>query len=366
MNRFIFVLTLGLLACGDDDTKKSETDPNNTVNNTNNVASNNTNPNNNPNNNTSNNVSSNVADALWAMLCDATFECPSPDLVALIGRYPSAQACRAAAPPPLFDFPNFDDAIARGTVIYDETKAETCLTAWQAEICEMSFVDPPAECDDVAVGTVAEGGTCLDGIECVRGLECVREGNACEGTCQKNCGAFSCTDDEICTESGCVARGAIGDSCNDFDECRRGLYCVNNTCAAGDTTPEGSACQLNGECAGDLKCIQGVCTDYQLAGPNQACAISDTPELCEPGSVCTDLALNGNELAGTCGAPKALGETCRVFYECEVGLTCDAPDVLTDGTCVALREVGQACMTAFDCETFVCEDNVCAAPATCE
>ena len=325
--------------------------------------SNNTTSNNTTSNNTSNNVSSiNVTEELWGLLCDSTFECPTPDLLAFIGRFPSAAACKAAGPPEFVGLPAFDQAIANGNATFDEAKAATCLAKWSDSICELSFAVPPAECDDVFVGQLGESATCIE-CECAPGLECQTEGNACQGTCEKDCGEFSCGADEYCTDTGCVTRGAIGDLCQDFDECARGSFCINGECANGNSTPEGGDCQLAGECVGDLVCVDGVCSNFSTAKRGQPCQIGEVSIFCEPGTVCSGLTLGEAALEGTCGDPVGDGAPCRFFYECAIGLKCSATDPLTPGTCVALGGLGSACTTPFDCSEGVCENDVCTSNA---
>ncbi len=359
-NLSLFVLIAGLVACGDDAKKSAAT--NNVSNNvSNNVTSNNT-ANNTPNNLTG----AEVATELWAMLCDSTFECPSPDLLAFVGRYPSAAACKAAEPPAFVNFPNFDEVQARGNATFNSAKAQTCLAKWRSTICELSFATPPPECDDVFVGSLPEGGACIDGSECADGRDCQRDSGVCEGTCENNCGEFNCLNSEFCSQTGCVELGAIGADCQDFDECTTGLFCIASVCSTGNSTAAGGECQLNGECSGDQTCLNSECTAFNPPTAGQPCTLGETSTFCAPGSVCTDLVLGDNQLDGTCGPPKKAGGECRVFYECEVGLTCDAPDFLTPGVCTALRANGAACTSQFDCESGACENDLCEPPATCQ
>lgn len=352
----LFVLFVGLAACGDD-AKKSET--------SNNVS-------NNVSNNTVNNTSSNnitgaeVASELWAMLCDSTFECPSPDLLAFVGRYPSAAACKNDAPPAFVNFPNFDKVQERGNAVYDAAKSATCLSAWRASICDASFANPPAICDEVFVGSLPEGGACIDNSECADGRSCRNDGDACEGVCENNCDEFNCLNSEFCSPTGCVELGALDADCNDFDECQSGLFCIDSKCSAGNTTAAGGDCQLNGECTGDQICAGGTCQTFDPPSAGQPCTLGEESTFCAAGSVCTNLMTGTNGFDGTCGPPKKSGEACRVFYECEIGLTCDAVDFLTPGVCTTLRANGETCGNLFDCQSGKCENDVCVAPAVCQ
>lgn len=355
----LFVLLMGLAACGDD-ASKSKTSNNVANNTTNNTTTNNT------TNNAPNNLASDdIAQALWGMLCDSTFECPSPDLLIIIGRYPSVEACKSAEIPSFLDFPDFDRELARGNTVYDSAKAAVCLEAWRGSICEGSFANPPPECDEVFVGTQLEGEECISETECAEGRTCEIATDACEGICANNCGDFNCLDTEFCSATGCVEKGALAASCESFEECQRGLYCINSICSTGGTTAERGECAFNGECSGDLICISSKCQPFDPPAAGEACTLGEFSTYCEAGSVCTDLVLGTDELDGTCGPTKAAGEECRVFYECATGLTCDAPDFVTPGVCTPLRAIGAACNNQFDCASGVCESDVCALPMVC-
>lgn len=357
-NFSLLVLIAGIAACGDDAKKSAAS--NNATNNASNNATNNA-SNNAPNNLTG----ADIAEELWALVCDATFDCPSPELLALAGRYPSAAVCKATAPPAFVNFPNFDKIRTRGNTTFDATKAQTCLSAWSASFCESGFT-APVECEEIFVGSLPEGATCVDNPECADGRECDREPNACEGMCSNNCGEFNCLKTEYCSDSGCVQLGGGGADCENLDECMAGLYCISSVCSVGDSTVAGADCQFAGECAGSQVCSNRKCAAFSPPAAGQPCVLGQNSTFCTPGSVCTDLVISNDQLKGTCGPPKKAGGECRIFYECEVGLTCDAANSLNAGVCAALRPNGDACTNQFDCQSGACESDLCSVPTTCQ
>lgn len=353
------VVMLTLAACGSPRGKSNSTsnDPNGNPN-----SSSNSNPNSNPNSLDGVDIGA----RLWSSVCDAVFNCPNvnPELLLVAGRFASEADCRSLGTFPGLDLgaEQLNASIDAGRVRYDSSKADECFAAVEAELCQGGGFEDLVECEGVVEGLIGEGQPCTGG-ECADGLNCPLQGEEeCSGVCMPNCGEAKCTGEQICdfeTET-CRDPGGIGDPCDWDGDCESALVCDDSVCMAAGMVPEGGDCSSRKECEDDLACIQGRCGSIDLVGSGSTCSLGgELTVICQPGTVCTDLEVDGEMLVGTCGPPKSGGAECRVTFECGWGLYCTAEDPLSIGTCEETLIDGAACTDDQQCQSLDCFDDVC-------
>jgi hypothetical protein len=147
----------------------------------------------------------------------------------------------------------------------------------------------------------------------------------------------------------CAERvSAILGACMPFEELDFLRYCgaiMTSSAAIGEP------CRAGGDIAPFCARGWGLCEDVCVALPREGEACLDI--FCGPGLVC-----RGD---GTCGAPRADGETCAGPDECLAPLRC------IGGTCGALRAEAAACEITKECAVgLVCAAGACAdGPASC-
>ncbi len=276
------------------------------------------------------------------VLCELLVEC--------IGLAPTVAACielteGSAAMNIMTDI----EAVEAGKTIYDGDAAATCLAALGEATCSE---DLDAICDEVFVGTVADGGSCYSKNEC-SGVkaECRTTG------CTMQCCLGSCLDTAL-VDGNCAVRGCPGDTecvfqdgntpekqcrssvlnapCLDDGGCGAGLRCSpGNTCQP-DLT-ENSSCDRNTECLSPLTCV----------GENQnpsdgTCRPVDTlNEICD-GYCRGDLYCNNDAGGlGTCQATLGMDATCTGVQECQSHLRCTL--IGPDRTCQPYPTLSMSC-----------------------
>lgn len=273
--------------------------------------------------------------------------------LARCGYMPDVESCRAST------FVDVDAglldlvaAVDRGTVGYDGDRAAECLSGMTDAGCSFADAAPPAACDEVFTGLVADGGDCWIDGECASGHCTPASGctdACCPGSCRitlppatpipigEDCSLGICVDEAYCPRDQvpplCTARAAADGSCTDPNGCQSGLYCAIDPDSGTGTcrTPpqEGEACDpaaavcarlddycdpltstcrvkepVGGDCAGGRRCVDyawcdpdGICAVYP--GPGQACDTA-APQPCLGALACA---------AGVCAAP-APGDPC--------------------------------------------------------
>lgn len=236
----------------------------------------------------------------------------------------------------------------------------------------------PARC--IARGDV--GDTCAQDSECDEGLGCIAstcalrlaEGAACvdgDDACDGFC--------SVCRPSSaggaahaCLDRGALGDGCDDDDDCRAHFLCAVGACAPAANL--GAACTSDAGCreglscddtaevcvatpgagdactSGGVQCAEGACVEG-------TCVVAAAGSACAADSHCDDVNLVclGASAPGVCGEAPALGASCSLSGACADGAYCNA------GSCVRLPAIGEACV--YDEGT---QDRVCGAGAYCD
>ena len=127
------------------------------------------------------------------------------------------------------------DAVERGSLIYDAARAGTCMADFAALSCsELNLDDPEAvgACDDVFMGQLADDASCLTDLECASQF---------------------CDGETIDGDPGvCRTKPILGEVCEVFD-CDDGLYCdgpgIDGICA--ETKADGADCTSDRECQSD-------------------------------------------------------------------------------------------------------------------
>ena len=285
-------------------------------------------------------------------VCDALLDCYGEALLAsFVGTDCEGSLGRR------FDegtLPQFEAAIADGTVIYDGARAGVCFDDLAALGCGVLTARlSSSACTDAVMGTVASGGACSITAQCAGDAFCSIDA-ACPGTCQ--------------------ARGASGTACTDDDACQSGLTCQAGTCRA----PAGAGAACGGAsaigCAGGLLCLgadgmmTGTCQSVTDALSAELGATCDprTSELCQPGLSCAATTFMPPTLAFTCvGRADPSGPcTFAVPDQCPTDQACDASPLTggsVTGTCRPLPGDGMACVNSRCAADTRCQDGVCRA-----
>ncbi len=251
-------------------------------------------------------------------------------------------------------------AVAAGRLKYDGTKAQGCLDATNAGFCSSLDSLDPAACSAVLVGTVKAGGTCSSvEPECEKGTTCIPDGSSrCAGICVadaaegRSCEQADCAEGFFCDDAStpriCVKRGDVGAACPSPGQCKEGLSCVSQKCAA----------------------------------PGQAGASCDryfATSTCAKGFYCLAQQLDATTGAwpGTCKAQIAAGSECGEGSECVSGLVCRGAflgpgNTVTAGSCTDPVDEGGSCVnnksgtfTITGCRYgLICQSGKCTRPPT--
>lgn len=219
-----------------------------------------------------------------------------------------------------------EDAVVKGTVVYNSAKVQECLDAIEAMGCSLFSSRLAGVCEQVLEGKVVAGGECTLNAECAGDLYCKVDA-ACPGKCGP--------------------REGEGGACKEDDACQSGLNCnkVKGLCekqggtgdACGLTNP---SCAITHVCVGadEAKKTAGTCkpmAEVFSAKAGAACNLMQGP-YCEAGQSCVVKTVV--PLAMECqGEIKADG-ACKLGApdQCEIGFFCDGTDATkgdVDGTC---------------------------------
>jgi hypothetical protein len=211
--------------------------------------------------------------------------------------------------------------------------ADACLAAFDKTLDGCDWVGPfapgpPAACQGIVKGLLAEGKKCRSSLECAGSLRCRGVGPTTPGTC-----APPKPNGELC--GGSVDSLATYVRQNDLDaqhpECATGK-CIKHRCA--DAVAEGGECQVTKDCQDGLQCLPGTASHPAAKGeppkPSRTCAKKPLPtegEAC-PGGACADPL---QCILNKCTSRKAGGAACTSDFECRGG--CLRSDGGTKGTC---------------------------------
>jgi hypothetical protein len=280
--------------------------------------------------------------------CESAVQC---------GTYPDQATCAGATSMDASMAPLMAE-VAAGIVKYDGEAANICVQAMERQTsqCKQSQQGrttlPPA-CDNMFVGTVANGAACVNDEECVSGA----------------CDRSACTD--ACCAGTCVVDGSgagtvpAGIACATNDDCVSGTYCATSEAASVCTAQldAGQTCDDNTQCVLGTACIMTpdsngalVCAEPPTTGqPCAAPGVCDSPkDFCDLASLTCQPRL----VVGAPCDPAAAG--CVAYAYCGAG-----------GTCVARGTVGAACDPPPAVSTclagLLCDGGACAsaAPPVC-
>lgn len=239
------------------------------------------------------------------------------------------------------------EAVQNGTVKYDEGTGADCIDSVRGASCNFEGLYEENACEDLFVGTVAQGGACAIDAECAGSAPC-------------NPTNVNCDSDVMCCPGTCGTAQVVvasGGSCGENDTCADGTYCKppattgNGTCTALITT-SGAACDSFFACANPMVCnlfaAAPTCETSAPSGgtcnPDQLIPCADGREHCDGATL-------------KCVGPLADGAPCETSSECANYASCT-------GTCQADLGVGATCNdTTPDCAgSLDCTNGTCQLP----
>jgi hypothetical protein len=333
-----------------------------------------------------------VASEYAVVICDVLADCTSEALVELLfapggGSYDCVEAATRSFEQR--NLPALEAAIAAGTIVYDGTAVDACLSGYAGLGCGFFSTREPQACRQVFAGTQALGEPCEINLECASADSYCAIDGMCPGTC--------------------TTRVGVGVTCTGDDACQNGLICQNGTCQAQPVA--GATCGgMSGlRCTGDQQCVgggdgePGTCRPWSAlltADVGAACDLSEgpfcrdglsfavtaiagmppvgtfaceaevgagaachaaVPDECPTGQYCGGLDLPMLDIEGTCMPLPAAGACAMTL----TGLACAAGSTCVAGTCTLLREIGGACASGAECYSGRCESGACVAADPC-
>jgi len=252
--------------------------------------------------------------------------------------------------------------VASGALVFDGVAAARCVDAVG---CGSFPLDPLLVCADALAGPVARGGACQADDDCAGDAHCAFGEAVCPGVCSASAAlGEGCAHDRDCAHAAgqVVICSGYGD---DDGVCRAALIdagaSVGGACGVsvvGDAVhftgcAPGSWCPAATHQCTALVAAGGACDDTSECALGLACSF--TTGTCEPISVAT-----------TAGAACGLGLGGEVVCDPLVHLRCDGtpPTCVTNDDPTTLAELGAPCHDDADCTTGVC-DTFDADPGTC-
>jgi len=327
-----------------------------------------------------------IRDMIVQLQCDAIMECAG-DIMSI---YLPGMDCESYFGRAFEDgdWPNMQDAVEDGRVIYHGEKVEACFDAWAALGCDMFTNRAPEICEEALEGTVDEGGDCTLDMECKGPMFCKIE-DACPGTCSaRQSEGATCESADAC-ENGltcddeleqCAVPGKAGDACNGGEPaCVLGLYCDQEE----DTQPgtckeisellvgeEDETCDLSSAwCKPGLSC---VVVNWTAAGPEAVCKPTvasgaacyiGLPNQCPPGEYCDADPQSTGSFEGKCVPSPGDGEPCASVatgVRCQPYHVCDANQV-----CQEMQRLDGDCANDDECHSANCASAKCSPTDPC-
>ena len=247
--------------------------------------------------------------------------------------FPGVAACGGGGGPVAFG--SYCDEYARITC--NAAQRCDCLGGYTVEMCLAVMLPDCRDSVETPVNSgrmsydAAEAGRCLSGVKSIIG-DCSLEGDDYPASC----------------DTMLVGNVPAGQECGEDGECRPGMKCRNDACAA--MPGDGQPCLDGSECAGDLYCGQDTqCHSHKGRGEN-----------CAEGSrVCGD-ELYCSGASQTCQPYPGSGRSCVDSYgTCAGELYCDAADRI----CREPMPAGSLCAGDEQCHSGDCAGGVCAEAA---
>jgi hypothetical protein len=192
-----------------------------------------------------------------------------------------------------------------------------CASATREHLQGCDWVGPlqpslPNACATLIKGGAEAGTQCQSSLECADGLYCRGLSPLAAGTC-----ALPAEPGQRC-ETPADPLASLTRSTDDPRHRVCNGLCLRGQCLA--QVAEGGRCHASSVCANGLSCVEGQC---------QSAALPQLGQACSPSPGCRDNALC---LAGTCTAPKAAGESCKLPFECR-SFHCEIAAGATTGQC---------------------------------
>jgi hypothetical protein len=239
-----------------------------------------------------------------------------------------------------------------------------------------AYISENAVCDEFAL--------CADGLSCVRN-SCVKLPTSSlpcfSGLCDPTAQCSASADGGLI----CSPKAGADAGCRSSQDCLPSLTCTINGCqplqlaTTGSLCVEGQRCPVGNTCIRTVVAAQGVCAPFLALGEScensnecldqLSCQVIDAgTRVCAPRSAaqapCTtarDCQLAHTCLGGFCQALPALGQACNATKQCRSG-NC-VRNTITDAglVCEALFGAGKDCQLDAECASKRCVQNRCLA-----
>jgi hypothetical protein len=220
-------------------------------------------------------------------------------------------------------------AMRHGAVELAEADANKCIDAFTKTLEGCDWVgpfppSPPAACQGILKGKIAQSQRCRSSLECAGDLRCAGVGPTATGRCVEGK-----PDGETC---GGIVDTLAGytrqiDLEKQHSECKN--KCIKRRCAPPAT--DGKPCQTTADCVAGLQCVAAPGPAPKIGMPTKTCTAgkvgTKAGDACPGGECEGDLQC----IKGKCAARKAGGEDCTVDFECRGG--CLKPDGGDKGKC---------------------------------
>jgi hypothetical protein len=352
----IFILLMGLLACGDDATTQPSL--------------------------TATEALDALEQARLEQVCAAAFDCGEagykPDLIALWPRaYKDKAECLASArvkASSAVSVAQLRKDVEEGLKVVDGVAAKRCIDALAApDTACQHLIQSPEACRGFFAGARTQGQACRYSDDCVDGQKCDDTGY-CQGQCiPRTCGAQTCTGDTECITDAqgartCAPRAKAMESCEEL-RCDATSSCLDTykspgeegyvppVCVTHSSLADGELCSDDRQCGAQSTCAQpgNICTRTVLLAAGAACKPGERPG-CVAGLVCGEGkfdAISGM-LKGKCVAPVGAGKPCYQNEECGADLRCVGVSLGMAGACSSLRAKGEECFDDDECASGLC------------
>lgn len=264
--------------------------------------------------------------------------------------------------------------VTSGKIVFDGAAAGACSAAIETAACEVTalkYRQLPVACLTEFQGFAHEGAACSIDQECISqqcaGASC--EMACCPGTCIGDtapavAAAGAACDNAICDDASycdkvahaCMPLKGANASCESFEECSDGLYCLlSGVC--GTLPAEGQSCGTDG-------CARS--NDYCSATTHLCAPEGVLGAACDPSTLCSGIYYCDS--TQHCAAHVAANASCRLGIDrCPAGQFCDAGDAGNAGICQPLHGPGEPCNDDGDC-VFQCDTSAgtCYADQVCD
>jgi hypothetical protein len=217
-----------------------------------------------------------------------------------------------------------------------EPAVDACIAAFEKALEGCDWVGPfapgpPAACQGIVKGLVAEGQKCRSSLECASSLRCKGVGPTNAGKCSPPKPAGEICGGTVDTLATYVRQNALD---TQHPECADGR-CIKHRCAA--AAAENAECQVTADCGEGLQCLVTPAPQASAPAPkkplvHKSCVRSPLPgdgEPCPGGACAGELQCITNK----CTSRKASGSECTNDFECRGGCLRDGGGPSSKGTC---------------------------------